>query len=99
MSKIWVTNGVELHRIDENDLSAYLNKGYKRGKKLDNKEYIPWNKGLTVEDKRVATYIKNRPKNYKKHTTAEKKSNQCSNCNTLVKLDDKFCPNCGKKFI
>lgn len=98
MSKIWVTNGIEIHRIDEHDLLYYINKGYKRGKKRDNDVIIPWNKGLTAEDPRVASYVTNKPKNYKKHNTAEKKNNRCTSCQMLIKADHKFCPYCGKKF-
>ena len=60
--KIWITNGELITRINPEELSLYEQKGYTRGKRLNNKHYVPWNKGLTREDPRVNKYIENRKK-------------------------------------
>lgn len=60
--KIWITNGEQLTRIFPEELDTYTKRGFVRGKKLNKKEYVPWNKGLTKEDPRVQQYIQNRRK-------------------------------------
>ena len=54
---VWITNGTEVHRVRKDDLSIYIDKGYRLGKKRDGEVIIPWNKGLTVEDERVKKYV------------------------------------------
>ena len=63
---IWITNGKICKRIQESCLQEYLQLGFRRGKKLDNKTITAWNKGLTTDDSRVASYVHNKPKTYRK---------------------------------
>lgn len=58
--KIWITDGKNLTRICPEQLQEYTLKGFVRGKKVNGKQQIPWNKGLTKEDPRVQKYIDNR---------------------------------------
>lgn len=58
--KIWVTDGRNPTRICPDQLQEYTLKGFVRGKKVNGKQQIPWNKGLTKEDPRVQKYIDNR---------------------------------------
>ena len=57
---IWVTDGKNLTRIFPEQLQEYILRGFVRGKKIEGKQQIPWNKGLTKEDPRVQKYIDNR---------------------------------------
>ena len=58
--KIWVTDGKNPTRIFPEQLQEYILRGFVRGKKVEGKQQIPWNKGLTKEDLRVQKYIDNR---------------------------------------
>lgn len=57
--KIWVTNGDKSVKILPDELQKYQKEGYQRGRTVTKP---PWNKGLTKDDPRVASYINNRKK-------------------------------------
>lgn len=98
MKKIWITNGKEIHRINENEFEIYRDKGFRRGKKKNNSTYTAWNKGLTQEDARVLSYVQHKPKHYNK-IKAVKEDTKCSICKKEIKVEYDFCPYCGKKFV
>lgn len=56
--KIWITNGTNCKHILPEELEKYISLGYKRGRKVTNKEFTAWNKGLTKDDSRVAKYCR-----------------------------------------
>ena len=98
MRKIWVSNGYEIHRINECEFELYQIRGFSRGKKKVNSPQVAWNKGLTKEDNRVASYVEKKPEKYNK-PKAIKQNGNCSLCKGEIKMDYNYCPYCGKKFI
>lgn len=53
--KIYVTNGVEVHSIQESELDSYVERGFRRGRLKTGETRVAWNKGLkATDDPRVA---------------------------------------------
>lgn len=92
MSKVWVTDGKSVHRINEEDFSLYESQGFRRGKKRDNEVITAWNKGLTSADPRVKSYVDNKPKQYRKRSIHK----ECSSCGKTTSINHIYCPHCGK---
>jgi hypothetical protein len=53
----WITNGVSNKRIDPSEFSQYEAEGFWFGRTV---EFVPWNKGLTIEDERVKKNVESR---------------------------------------
>lgn len=48
--KIYVTNGVEVHSIQESELDSYVKRGFRRGRLKTGENRLAWNKGLKATD-------------------------------------------------
>ena len=57
---MWISNGKIIKKIYKHELDTYLEQGYIPGRKLEGHVQIPWNKGLTKDDPRVAKNLNNR---------------------------------------